>query len=54
MEPLPINPELGVPGFPDCVRDERAVGNVAPEFALNCSQKPAAAGTVVLLPPTTR
>ena len=35
---LPVNPLLGVPGFPDCVKDERAVANgVAPEFALNCS-----------------
>ena len=37
-EKLPVNPLLGVPGFPDCVRDERAVANgVAPELALNCS-----------------
>jgi hypothetical protein len=35
---LPVNPLLGVPGFPDCVRDQRAVANgVAPELALNCS-----------------
>jgi lysophospholipase L1-like esterase len=38
---LPINPNLGVPGFPDCVRDEVAIANgVAPELALNCSTGP--------------
>ena len=26
---LPVNPLLGVPGFPDCFRDERAVANGA-------------------------
>jgi lysophospholipase L1-like esterase len=37
-EKLPVNPLLGVPGFPDCVKSNEP--NVAPEFALNCSQKP--------------
>ena len=44
---LPINPALGVPGFPDCVRDQRAAAQgVAPEFALNCSVTEQKAGLI--------
>jgi lysophospholipase L1-like esterase len=39
-EKLPVNPLLGVPGFPDCEIDGELVRQgVAPEFALKCAQK---------------
>ena len=38
-EKLPVNPLLGVPGFPNCVRDEKAIARgVHPEFAMTCWQ----------------
>ena len=38
---LPINPALGVPGFPDCVNDRRSEP-AAPELALRCAARPKA------------
>ena len=41
-KPLEINPALGVPGFPDCERDDAlAAAGAAPEMALKCAQKEA-------------
>jgi hypothetical protein len=47
-EELPINPALGVPGFPDCIRPATAVGTTVEEAAmeLQCSQKAAPDGAI--------
>ena len=46
-ELFPINPELGVSGFPDCIRlhPERELDMVHASFDLDCTPKPAPLGS---------